>query len=262
MKGLKGRNAIVTGAAKGIGKGIAQRFAEEGVNVVVADILKDEAEKTAKELSEKYGVRVEAYQVDLTVNDEIEAMMEYVYNQFGSIDILVCNAGITIHNWATDYPVETIDKVFNIDLKAYYLCSRVAARYMKKQENAGSIVCISSANSVIYHSKRSLYNVSKAGIVGLVGTFAVEWARFGIRINSVGPGYVATDLVKAGVENGTIKMEKNFEVIPIKRFIEVDEIASVVAFLASDDASAITGQNILADGGWSKCALPEDKDME
>ena len=173
----------------------------------------------------------------------------------------MCNAGITIHNWATDYTIEEIDKVFDLDLRGYCLCARTAARYMK-ENGKGNIVMISSANSVIYHSKRSLYNVSKAATAGMAGTLGVELARFGIRVNSVGPGYVATDLVRQGVENGTIKMDRNFQVIPEKRFIEVEEIASIVAFLASDESSAINGQNIIADLGWSKNALPEDKDME
>lgn len=261
MKNLKGKNAVVTGAAKGIGRGIAERFAQEGVNVLVADILGDEAKAAADELTKTYGIQAEGYAVDLRSNDEIEAMMDFANKTFGSIDILVCNAGITIHNWATDYTIEEIDKVFDLDIRGYYLCARTAARYMK-QQGKGSIVMISSANSVIYHSKRSLYNVSKAATAGMAGTLGVELARFGIRVNSVGPGYVATDLVKQGVENGTIKMDKNFQVIPEKRFIEVEEIASVVVFLASDEASAINGQNILADLGWSKNALPEDTDME
>ena len=260
-KNLKGKYAVVTGAAKGIGRGIAERFAEEGVNVLAADILGDEAAAAARELTEKYGIKAEGYQIDLTSNDEIEAMMEYAWNAFGGIDILVCNAGITIHNWATDYLIEDIDKVFDLDMRGYYLCARTAARYMKKQ-GKGNIVMISSANSVIYHSKRSLYNVSKAATAGMAGTLGVELARFGIRVNSVGPGYVATDLVKNGVANGTIKMDRNFQVIPEKRFIEIDEIASVVTFLASDESSAINGQNIIADLGWSKNALPEDTDME
>ena len=198
MKNLKGKNAVVTGAAKGIGRGIAERFAQEGVNVLVADILGEEAKAAAAELTKTYSIHAEGYAIDLRNNDEIEAMMDFANRAFGSIDILVCNAGITIHNWATDYPIEDIDKVFDLDIRGYYLCARTAARYMKKQ----------------------------------------------------------------GVENGTIKMDKNFQVIPDKRFIEVEEIASVVAFLASDEASAINGQNILADLGWSKNALPENTDME
>ena len=260
MRGLKGKNAVITGAAKGIGLGIAQRFAQEGVQVFMADVLADEVKKQAEDIAKTYGVKAEGYPVDLTDNEQIEAMMARASESFGSIDILVCNAGITIHNWATDYPIEDIDKVFALDLRGYYLCARTAARYMKKQ-GKGNIVMISSANSVIYHSKRSLYNVSKAAVAGMAGTLGVELARFGIRVNALGPGYVATDLVKNGVANGTIKMERNFEVIPEKRFIEVAEIASVAAFLASDESSAINGQNILADLGWSKNALPEDQDM-
>lgn len=261
MKNLRGKYAVITGAAKGIGLGIAERFAQEGVNLPMADILGDEAKSEASRLSAEYGIEAKGYQVDLTSNDEIESMMSFAFDTFGRIDILVCNAGITIHNWATDYSIEEIDKVFDLDLRGYYLCARTAARYMKKK-GKGNIVMISSANSVIYHSKRSLYNVSKAATAGMAGTLGVELARFGIRVNSVGPGYVATDLVRQGVENGTIKMDRNFQVIPEKRFIEVEEIASVVAFLASDESSAINGQNIIADLGWSKNALPEDTDME
>lgn len=260
MRGLKGKNAVITGAAKGIGLGIAQRFAQEGVHVFMADVLADEVKKQAEDIAKTHAVKAEGYPVDLTDNEQIEAMMARASESFGSIDILVCNAGITIHNWATDYPIEDIDKVFALDLRGYYLCARTAARYMKNQ-GKGNIVMISSANSVIYHSKRSLYNVSKAAVAGMAGTLGVELARFGIRVNALGPGYVATDLVKNGVANGTINMERNFEVIPEKRFIEVAEIASVAAFLASDESSAINGQNILADLGWSKNALPEDQDM-
>ena len=115
MKGLKGKNAVVTGAAKGIGLGIAERFAQEGVNVFMADILEDETKKQAERIAKTYGVKTESYPVDLTDNEQIEAMMAHADESFGSIDILVCNAGITIHNWATDYPVEDIDKVFGLD---------------------------------------------------------------------------------------------------------------------------------------------------
>lgn len=261
MKGIQGKNILITGAAKGIGKGIATRFAQEGANVLIADILEEEAAATAAALASEYGIRAESYRIDLTDNDQIEAMMAWMADRFGSIDILVCNAGITIHNWATDYPLEDIDKVFGIDMRAYYLCSRVAARYMKQQPGRGNIVCISSVNSHVYHSKRSLYNVCKSAVNGLVGTLGVEWARFGIRINAVAPGYVATDLVKAGVENGTIDLTRNMAVIPMKRLIEVEEVAAAVCFLASGDASAITGQTLFVDGGWSKDALPEDIDM-
>ena len=255
------RVALVTGASRGIGAATARRLAAEGCAVAVNyNRSRAEALALAEEINAAGG-RAMAVKADVAVREEVENMVDNVLDKFCQLDILVCNAGITIHNWATDYPIEDIDKVFDLDIRGYYLCARTAARYMK-QQGKGSIVMISSANSVIYHSKRSLYNVSKSATAGMAGTLGVELARFGIRVNAVGPGYVATDLVKQGVENGTIKMDKNFQVIPDKRFIEVEEIASVVAFLASDEASAINGQNILADLGWSKNALPEDTDME
>lgn len=261
MRGLQGKNAIITGGAKGIGKGVARRLASEGTHVVIADILAEEAEKTAAEIAEEFGITALPYAIDLTKNEEIEAMMAWVNEVMGSIDIVICNAGVTIHNWATDYPVETIDFVFNIDLRAHYLCARTAARYMKNQENRGSIVAISSVNSAVYHSKRSLYNISKAGINGMVGTLGVEWGRFGIRINAVAPGYVETDLVKDLVKAGKLDLENNMQVIPMKRLVEVEEVANAVAFLASDEASAITAQTLFVDCGWSKDALPEDKEL-
>ena len=128
---------------------------------MIADILGDEARAVAEEIEKKYGVRAVPYEVDLMDNDQIEKMISGFTETMGSLDVLVCNAGITIHNWATDYSLEQINKVFDIDLKAYYLCSRCAARVMKEQETKGNIVCISSVNSAVYHSKRSLYNVSK-----------------------------------------------------------------------------------------------------
>ena len=261
MRGLAQKNALVTGGAKGIGRGIAERLASAGSNVMIADILGDETRVVAEEIEKKYGVRAVPYEVDLMDNDQIEKMISGFTEIMGSLDVLVCNAGITIHNWATDYSLEQINKVFDIDLKAYYLCSRCAARVMKEQETKGNIVCISSVNSAVYHSKRSLYNVSKAAVNGMVGTLGVEWARFGIRVNAVAPGYVATDLVKMGVENGTINLDRNMEVIPIKRLIEVEEIANAVAFLASDEASGITGQVLFTDGGWNRAGLPETKDL-
>lgn len=261
MRGLKEKHAIVTGGAKGIGKGIARRLAREGAEILVADILPEEAEATAREIREEFGVKALAYAIDLTKNEEVEAMMDFANERFGSIDILVCNAGVTIHNWATDYPVETIDYVLNLDLRAHYLCARTAARYMKEQPERGNVVCISSVNSAVYHSKRSLYNISKAGLNGMVGTLGVEWARFGIRVNAVAPGYVGTDLVNDLVAEGKLDLSRNMQVIPMKRLIEVEEVANAVAFLASDEASGITSQTLFVDGGWSKDALPEEKEM-
>ena len=253
------KTVIVTGAAMGIGKGIAEQLTQEFDNIVVADINEKEGEKTAQELSSDE-CRVYFHKVDLTDDDAVEEMFSEVISNCGSVDSLVCNAGIQIRHWATEFPMDEWDQLMKLNLRAYYVCSRTAARFMQKN-GGGSIVCISSVNGQMYHSKRSAYNISKAAINGLVGTLAVEWGRYGIRINSVAPGYVETEVMLSGIREGIIDKEKALSIIPMKRFITVEEIGKVVCFLLSDKASAVTGQTICVDGGWSRNALPEDKDM-
>lgn len=252
MKGIAGKTAIVTGGARGIGKGICERLAAEGARLVIVDIDKAAAEATAAELN------AEPYVANLCNVSEIEAMIQYVHHKYGSIDILINNAGVQIREWATDFDEAKFDFLMDLNLKAYYFASRAAARYMKEQKGGGAIVCISSANSTCYTSRRSPYNISKAAVNGLVGTLGVEWGRYNIRINAVAPGYVLTDMVHKGISDGIIDMETNFKVIPMKRLLRLDEIASGVCFLASSESSGITGQTLFIDGGWSRCGLPED----
>lgn len=260
MKGISGKVTIVTGGAKGIGKGIAKRLAAEGARLIIVDVDKEGAEATAAEFNADGGT-VEAYAADLTKVAEIDSMMKAVHDKYGSIDILINNAGVQIREWATDFDEKKFDFLMNLNLKAYYFASRAAARYMKEQKDGGAIVCTSSANSERFTSRRSPYNISKAAINGLVGTLGVEWGRYNIRINAVAPGYVLTDMVKKGIDEGIINMETNFQVIPMKRMLSVDEIASGVCFLASEEASGITGQVLFIDAGWSRAGLPEGRDM-
>lgn len=260
MDGLHNKVAIVTGAARGIGKGIAGCLAKDGCQVIIADVLGEEAEKTAEELRAK-GMAAEALQVNLMEESQIEHMVAKVYETYGKIDILVNNAGITVRKPAISIETEEFDRVININLRAYFLASRAAARLMRNQEEKGCIVCISSCNSQHYTSKRSPYNISKAAVNGLAATLAVEWGRLGIRVNAVAPGYVMTDLIQGGIQEGIIDVENIMSVIPIKRFLTVEEIGNAVCFLASDNASGITGQTLFVDGGWSKCGLPKESDM-
>lgn len=259
MLDLKNKSVIITGGAKGIGRGIAECFAQYGAKLIIADILGDEAKATAKEIADEYGVVTEGYEIDLCDDAQIEAMMAYVYEKYDGIDILINNAGIQIREWAIDFETEKLDKVFNLNLRSYYICSRVAARYMIK-DGKGTIVNISSGNSTEFTSKRSPYNISKAGVNALTATLGVEWGRFNVRINAVAPGYLATDMVKQGIADGIIDIDNIMQIIPMKRLQQVEEVANAVVFLASDLASGITGQTLFVDGGWSKCGLPEGKD--
>lgn len=255
------RVAIVTGGAKGIGRGIVQKFVQENITVIIADMDKEEGKKTEKTFVQQGG-KVIFYQIDLRNDNDVERMFEAVIQQYGQLDILVCNAGVQIREWATEFPMEQFDLLMSVNLRAYYLCARSAAKYMKEQEQGGSIVCISSVNSISYHSKRSPYNISKSAINGLVGTLGVEWGRFNVRINAVAPGYVLTELMESGIEEGIIDEKNIMSVIPIKRYIKISEIANAVYFFASMESSAVTGQVLCVDGGWSKNALPEQYDME
>lgn len=261
MNGISGKIAIVTGSARGLGKAMAIRLLQEGASTVVfADVNKELLDATVAELKEQ-GYGADGYVVDLSKVSEIDAMIDYVAEKYGRIDILVNNAGINIRKWATEFPEEDFDLLMGINFKAYYFASRAAARYMKKQ-GGGAIVCTSSGNSERFTTKRTPYCISKAGVNGIVAALGNELGRFGIRINAVAPGYVLTDMVKHGIEEGIIDQEAIMSVVPLKRFLFAEEIAAAVAFLASDDASAITGQTLFVDGGWNKNGLPEAKDLE
>lgn len=257
MNGICDRITIITGGAKGIGKGISQRMAAEGATLILVDVDRAALDETVSQLRDS-GATAEAYVADLCQVAEIDALMESVHRRYGRIDILINNAGVQIRQWATEFDEAQFDFLMNLNLKAYYFASRAAARYMQKQANGGVIVCTSSANSERFTSRRSPYNISKAAVNGLVGTLSVEWGRFGIRINAVAPGYVLTDMVKQGIEEGIIDMETNYKVIPMKRLLSLEEVAAGVCFLASSESSGITGQTLFVDAGWSRAGLPED----
>lgn len=254
------RVSIVTGGANGIGRGIVWRLATEGDRVVIFDIDDTNIDDTLSGFHQE-GFDVAFYKVDLLDDKQIEDAIAKVYQRYGRIDTLVNDAGLQIRDWAMEFDMEQFDRLMGVNVRSYYLCARTAARYMKEQESGGTIVCISSVNSHRYHSKRSPYNISKAAVNGLVGTLAVEWGRFNIRINAVAPGYVETEIMMSGIRDGILNEKNIMSVIPMKKYVRVEEVANVVWFLASGQSSGVTGQVIFIDCGQSKIALPEEKEM-
>ena len=256
---LKGQTAIVTGAASGIGKGIATGLAESGANIAVADLNYDGAQKVAGELSEKCDVRTLAVKVDVTKKAEVAAMARKVIGEFGRIDILVNNAGIAPAFSLPDFPEEKWDLALSVNLKGYFLCGQAVAPQMIEQQG-GCIINISSKTGVRGSANNSAYNASKFGVIGLAQGWCRELAKHGIRANSVLPGNV---LQGSGIWNDDYKREcarklgiKPDEVeeyynkqVPLGRQCTVDDIANLVVFLVSDKASYITGCSYLVDGG-------------
>ena len=241
---IKGQVAVVTGGARGIGKAIAETFAEKGVNLVIADISLEQAKETAAEL-EKLGVKAMPVKLDVSKSDEVIKTFEDISKNFGKIDILVNNAGVTRDGLIMRMKEEDWDMVININLKSVFLCSKEAIKIMVKQKY-GRIVNIASVVAFMGNPGQANYSASKAGIVGLTKTIAKEYASRGITANAVAPGFITTAMTDALPENVKEEMKK---AIPLGRFGTIEDVASAVVFLATPDSGYITGQVIHVNGG-------------
>ena len=245
MQRLTGKNILITGASSGIGQAIAIRFAREGANVAI-NYLSDPAEAEATRAIA--GGRSIIVQADVSKEDQVKAMFAQAVNAFGSLDVLVNNAGIQKVTPTEDIEMVDFDRVLNVNLRGAFLCAREAARLFLSQGRGGAIVNNSSVHEIIPKPKYLPYSVSKGGMENLTKTMALEYASRGIRVNAVGPGAVVTPINKAWIDNPKARGEVESH-IPMGRAAAAEEIASVFAFLASDDASYITGQTIFACGG-------------
>jgi glucose 1-dehydrogenase len=243
---LKGKIAIVTGAARGIGLAISERLAAEGATVAMTDVLDEQGHSEAKRLGASYRT------CDVMKSADITSVIAATVREYGAIDILVNNAGISIVKDFFDVTEEDYDRVLGINLKGSFLMLQTCARQMVKQVDAGrspgAIVNLSSVNDTLAIATIAPYTMSKGGVRQLTKVAALALAPHGIRVNAVGPGSIATDMLK-GVATGSEAMHHILSRTPLGRVGEASEIASIVAFLASDDASYVTGQVIYADGG-------------
>jgi NAD(P)-dependent dehydrogenase (short-subunit alcohol dehydrogenase family) len=243
---LKDRIAIVTGAARGIGLAIAERFAAEGASVVISDIMDEAGEAAAKAIGAEY------IHCDVSKSAEVNALVAATVERFGAVDILVNNAGIAVGGDFLEVSEADFDRVLGVNLKGSFLMLQACARHMVMQAEAGrkpgAIVNMSSVNDTLAIPAIVSYCVSKGGVSQLTRATSIALAPHGIRVNAIGPGSISTDMMK-GVLADKAALNRALSRTPLGRVGEPSEVAAIAAFLASDDASYITGETIYVDGG-------------
>ena len=245
MNLLKGKNVIITGGSRGIGKGIAEKFAQNGANIAFTNIeMSDESIELSKNL-EKLGVKAKAYVSNAADFEAAQKLADDVINDFGSIDVLVNNAGITIDNLLMRMSEEDFEKVMKVNMNSVFNNTKAVLRPMLKQRS-GSIINLSSVVGVKGNPGQSNYSASKAAIIGFTKSIALELGSRNIRCNAIAPGFIETEMTKALNDDQVNDWADN---IPLKRTGQVDDIANTSLFLASDMSAYVTGQVINVCGG-------------
>ncbi|MDO5371395.1 SDR family NAD(P)-dependent oxidoreductase [Paracoccus sp. (in: a-proteobacteria)] len=241
-----GKVVVITGAAQGIGRATAERFLSEGARVVIADINAERLEATAREIGSPDAVLPVV--ADVSRKDQVDALVAQAVATFGRVDVMVNNAGIAPVMEFLDVTEEVYDRVLGVNLRGAFLGTQAAARQMIAQGEGGVIINMSSINSGLANPNVATYAISKGGMNQITSTAAVAFAPHGIRVCGVGPGTIATEIIK-GAFTERAGMDAILARTPLGRLGKPAEIAGVVAFLASDDASYITGETIYPDGG-------------
>ena len=239
MRLLKNKIAIITGGGRGIGKAIASQYSKQGATVVIAEFDENSGKKTA----EKFGGHF--YKVDISDEDEVSSLFDYVKTNFSCLDILINNAGVLDDSTLKKLEPDQFDKVINVNLRGTYLCGKAAADIMIEQDKG----VILNAASVVAHNGnfgQTNYVASKTGVIGLTKVWARELGKNGIRVNAVAPGFIKTEMTAQMPEKIIQMME---EKVPLKRWGKPEDVANVYTFLASDMASYITGTVLNVDGG-------------
>jgi 3-oxoacyl-[acyl-carrier protein] reductase len=247
MRRFEGKRIIVTGGGNGIGKATATRFAAEGAAVVLTDRQPNAAEAASQEISATTVATVFPFIGDVSIKADDLATVQFALEKMGGVDVLVNNAGVYYEEPFEDISEERWDETMNVDLKGTFLmCQAVAPHF--KEKKAGVIVNMASTNGLAGEWGYAHYNAAKAGVILLTKTLAIELGPFNIRVNCVCPGYIVTESTQA-MDNAEFVQNYIDTKIPLRRLGQPEEVASVIAFLASDDASFVHGASILIDGG-------------
>lgn len=244
MGRLTGKTAVVTGAARGIGRSIALRFAAEGSNLVLSDVNLDGVDAVAVE-ARALGVGVVASQTDVTSREQLQAMVDAGIAAFGAIDILVNNAGIFFNASVHEVTDDQWDKMLDINLKSIFMLSQIVIRHWMAREIKGAIVNLSSISGAIAFTNSSAYCTSKAGVAAFTRCVALEYGPLGIRANAMAPGIINTGMPNADQAAVWVNTK-----IPLRRLGAPEDVADLALFLASDESRYLTGDMIFVDGGW------------
>ena len=248
---LNGKKGFVTGAARGIGKCTATAFAEAGADLAIVDLDIAEAEKTAKEIAEKTGRKVIAIKCDVTSEADVQAMVDTVVKELGGLDFCHANAGICINAAADEMTYAQWKKNIDVNLNSVFLTDTIAGKYMLAH-GGGSIINTASMSAHIVNvpQPQCAYNASKAGVIQLTKSLAIEWAKRGVRVNSISPGYIGTDLTLSS-EFLKPLIEKWNELAPMGRLGKPEELESICVYLAGDTSTFTTGADFVLDGAFT-----------
>lgn len=249
---LSNQKAVVTGASRGLGQGMAIALAEAGADVVVTfNVNADMAQKTAAEIK-KLGRKSLVVKADVSKYNEVNQLIEKTVRAFGRIDILVNNAGINKRVSAEQMSEKDWRRIIDVDLTGVFLCSQAAGREMIKQKS-GKIINIASISGMIANNRitQTAYCAAKAGVILFTKALAMEWAKYNIRVNSISPGWMQTSLVESEFITNKKKYQEIIENTPMGRFGEPKELGPAVVYLASEASSYATGENLVIDGGYT-----------